>query len=234
MRRRIPIALITATLLAALTVQASDFWIAKKWNQWSKDDCERLLADSPWAHTWRGGGPDGTQLAYAVQFRSALPLREALVRQIQFDQKYDKMTDAQRTAFDAQATQMLNRNYDDVILIHVDFSKATVASFLQGNLNSNRLDVDTWTTSLVTEDGTRIAPIRFDTKRNYTFDVIFPRMKNGVPLIKDVERHLSFQFQSPLLTGVAVVGNTDPTVAGRRIGVEFDVTKMVVEGKPSY
>ena len=99
--RKIPILLVAlATVLAAFTVQASDFWLAKDWNQWSAHECAVLLAESPWTHTWRaapeftrvdpepgtGGvmsGPDGGQMIYAVQLRSSLPLRQALIRRQQ-------------------------------------------------------------------------------------------------------------------------------------------------------
>ena len=56
MSRRCISAVLAVAILAALTVDASDFWISKDWKQWSKGECESLLANSPWAHIWRGGG----------------------------------------------------------------------------------------------------------------------------------------------------------------------------------
>jgi hypothetical protein len=90
--RRIPVVLAVLTV-AALTANATDFWLAKGWRQWSKHECGALLSDSPWAHTWKGGravigriGPSvgtapqgviGTedQLEYIIQVRSSLPVR---------------------------------------------------------------------------------------------------------------------------------------------------------------
>ena len=60
---------------------------------------------------------------FAVQLRSALPIRQAIVRQLQLQQKYDKMNDTQRSEFDKQAEQILIRSYDNAILVHVDFSR---------------------------------------------------------------------------------------------------------------
>src|SRR5215472_16656971 len=27
-------------------------WVKKDWKQWSKDDCKKILEDSPWAQRW--------------------------------------------------------------------------------------------------------------------------------------------------------------------------------------
>jgi|CZKC01.1.fsa_nt_gi hypothetical protein len=230
-RRHIPKFLAAAiALLAVLTANATDFWLTKDWRQWSKGDCENLLAESPWVHTWRGGGPAGDQLAFAVQLRSALPIRQAIVRQLQFDQKYENMTDAQRTTFDAQATQILNRNYDDAILVHVDYSKGLGAPYLPFAWFPTHSDTAILDPSLVTDDGTRISSSRFDSKTNYTFDLIFPRTKDGVPLIKDGQKHFSIQFHSPQITN----NSQGITVPARNVGVEFDLGKMTIDGKISY
>ena len=227
-RRKIPI-LLAIALIAALTANATDFWLTKDWKQWSRVDCENLLAESPWAHTWRGGGPAGDQLAFAVQLRSSLPIRQAIVRQLQLDQKYDKMTDAQRGTFDAQAAQILNRTYDDTILVHMDFSKGSVADRLGADLHAYvQKGIEHLDAFLITDDETKLTPTRFDMnpKAPGTFDLVFPRLVNGAPAIKDGQKHFSVQFQSPQLIG--------PDVPSRRIRVDFDLSKMAVNGKLSY
>ena len=228
-RRYMGIAL-TIMILVVFNANATDFWLAKDWKQWSKDQCESLLAESPWAHSWRGGGPLGDQLAYAVQLRSSLPAREAMVRKLQLDQKYDKMTGVQRAEFDAKAAQILGRSFDDIILVHVDFSKGLAAPYLQTVLNTFHSGPDTMSASLVTDDGTRITPARVDIEANYAFDLILPRTQDGLLLIKDGQKHFSVQFQSPQVTNP----NQSITVPPRLIGVEFDLTKMIVDGKLSY
>jgi len=228
-RSRVSI-LIAILTLAVLTANASDFWLAKDWTQWSKSDSESMLADSPWAHTWRGGGPAGDQLAFTVQLRSALPIRQAIVRQLQFDQKYDKMTDAQRSAFDTRAAQILSRGYDDAILVHVDYSKGFGAPYLPFVWFPSHSDTRVLDPSLVTEDGNRIIPTRFDSKPDHTFDLVFQRTKDGAPMIKEGQKHFSVQFHSPQFTN----SNQGIDVPGRNVGVEFDLGKMVVSGKLNY
>jgi hypothetical protein len=231
MQRQHVRALLTVSLLSVLSVaNASDFWISKDWKQWSKANCETLLTESPWSHVWRGGGPHGDELVYAVQLRSALPIRQAIVRQLQIDQKYDNMTDTQRNTFDTRASQILNRNYDDVILIHVDFSSSTLAPNIPGQLYPVHTDGTILDASLVTADGTRITPVHFDPNPPYAFNLIFPRTKQGAPLIGEGQKHFSLQFQSPRITneGLGI------TVPSQRIGVEFDIEKMTIGEKMSY
>jgi hypothetical protein len=228
-RRRIsiPVAILT---LAALAVSASDFWVSKEWKQWSKTDCEALLLESPWAHVWRGGPSEEESLVYDAQLRSALPVRQAIVRQLQLDQKYDKMSDAQRSTFDTQAGQILNHSYDDVILVHIDFSKSKAEPGLAGDFHGDvqngekRLDA-----LLVTEDGSQLKPARFDPKKDFSFDLVFPRMNNGSPAIKEAQKYFSIQFQSPQHTG-----RNGSNIVSERVTFKFDLSKMVVNGKPSF
>ena len=143
MSRRYAAAILSIFILAAFAVSAGDFWVSKDWKQWSKDDCEKLLGDSPWAHIWRRGDAAGDQPVFAFQLRSALPIRQAIVRQLQFAQKYDKLSDTQRSEFDTQANQILNRSYDDAILVHVDFSRGSLGMNLLGDFRRLPKEIDT-------------------------------------------------------------------------------------------
>jgi hypothetical protein len=244
-RRNIQI-LIAVLTLAALTASATDFWLAKDWKQWSKSESAGLLVESPWAHVWRGGNDQrinpsndstantrpvvGYGLVYAVQLRSSLPIRQALVRQQQLDQKYDKMTDAQRSAFDTRAAQILDRKFDDAILVHVDFSEGGAGPNLATDLREFAQKRENLHVSLLTSDGARIAASRVDVSpREAAFDAIFPRMVNGAPAIKEGDKGFSIQFQSPQLL---IVG--DVTLPAQPVEVKFDLSKMMVAGKLNY
>lgn len=231
MRRCVPALLALFWMVAALSVSAEDFWVTKDWKQWSKEECTRMLSDSAWAKTWRANGnEDG--IVYIVQLRSALPIREAIVRRQQLDQKYDKMTDAQRNAFDVQAAKVLERNYDDAILVHVDFSKSNASPNLRGNfkqLSATNLDA-----SIVTDDGNQVKSSRFDMNDRafYEFDLVFPKLKDGTPIVKDGQKRLSVQFQSPRVDLGLDVRTFESQ--SQRVRVDFDLTKMVVGRKLSY
>ena len=55
MRRRNAFAVLGILLLAVLTAQAEDFWVKKDWTKWSKDECNKMLQDSPWSKHWGKG-----------------------------------------------------------------------------------------------------------------------------------------------------------------------------------
>ena len=213
-------------LLVTVTASASDFWLSKDWKQWSKDECTAILAESPWVHTWRSGDL-GSEIVCAIQLRSSLPVRQAIVRQLQFEQKYDKLSADQRTSFDSQAAQILNRTYDDTILVQVDFAGDSTRilpdlhAYVQrsgGSLNA----------ALITDDGTQIPASQVDWSPKVSgFVLRFPRSSNGIPTIKDGQKRFSVQFQIPV-AGVAT------TSANRHVHVEFDLSKMMVGEKLSY
>jgi hypothetical protein len=96
--------------LGAASLAATNFWEAKAYTEWSEKEVEELLTDSPWARklsvvipippraggddaTGRGGGRGGDdggggrgfpvpspQLKLAITWRSAMPVRQALIR----------------------------------------------------------------------------------------------------------------------------------------------------------
>jgi hypothetical protein len=218
-------------LLAAIAVQASDFWVSKDWKQWSKDDCEKLLSDSPWAHIWRRGDAAGDQFVFSVQLRSALPIRQAIVRQLQIQQKYDKLDEAKRSEFDAKANQILNRSYDNAILVHVEFYKGLLGPVLLGDLKRLPKELDEMDVTLVTNDQSRIKANRVDlSKTEAAFGAVFPRSSaDGAPALKEGQAHFWVQFVRP-----AALGIDQRTYPGGPVEIEFDLTKMIADGKLMY
>jgi uncharacterized membrane protein len=235
-------------VIVALTANASDFWQTEGWQKWSKDGCQKLLTDSPWAHTWSGVyaanlGPhdrlpglvpsgNKNDIFYTIQMRSSLPIREALIREQQLSQNYDKMNADKRKAFDAWTAQELGQKPDDPILVRVDLTKgAAFSAFDETGRNLNL--------SLVTDDGTRIGVTRVEFNRLFrTFDATFPRSIDGVPTIKDGQKYFSIEFQSPQ---VLVVDGLDIPIQpeqvmtpAQSVQVKFDLSKMIVDGKPNY
>lgn len=115
-------------------VLAQDELVKKPFGQWTKTEANQLLNNSNWAVTQEAridfgtqvrkiaGGPttDGGHLAaqmsganipvdyrITLRLRSALPVRQALVRLKQIEAKYDSMTEKDRTAFDAKTKGLL-------------------------------------------------------------------------------------------------------------------------------
>jgi hypothetical protein len=225
-RRKISI-LSAIALLIALTASASEFWLTKDWKQWSKDECTGILTESPWVHTWRSGDLS-TEIVCTIQLRSSLPVREAIVRQLQFEQKYDKLSADQRSSFDSQAAQILNRTYDDTILVQVDFSGDAAIRIVPDLHAYVQRSGGSLNAALIADDGTPMPPTQVDWSPKVSgFVLRFPRLTNGVPTVKEGQKHFAVQFQIPP-AGVATAASS------RHVHVEFDLSKMVANGKLSY
>src|SRR5271169_994117 len=138
--RLIPVFLVLVCLAATLAV-AADFWAKKPYQNWSADETRNLLEESPWATSYKLGGIQGSvtsgdtptnrgyrgemetdpSITYILQFRSALPIRQAQVRSSQLSVHYDKMNAEQKAAFDANAGKFLAVTFPDRVIISVTF-----------------------------------------------------------------------------------------------------------------
>jgi hypothetical protein len=296
-RRRCAFAVMGVFALAVLTVQADDFWVKKDWTKWSKDDCNKILQDSPWSKKWgkgevmlsaalpsqtqgnpandpRGGsgtvgapmgttgtgqegaaGDNNLEIHYYIELKSALPVRQAMVRRAQFNNNYDKMDAEHKKAFDAQTQALLEATYSDVIDVRVSYGSAQ--QFLERQLAvywksipADSLPVDVY---LINEKGDHISPVKFSSPATaeYAFDLYFPRMQNNEPIIRDTDKSFSVQFPHPAVgsqkTGQNIPSDpTNPNAAGtagnpsspslgkERVLVTYQLNKMMIGGKPAY
>jgi hypothetical protein len=221
-------------VIAVLTAHAEDFWIKKPWNQWSKDECNKILTDSPWTRKWSkssvtvsaalpgssgqssegAGGEKSPEVFYIVQLRSSLPVREAVVRQQQILQ-YAKLTDDQKKEFDGKAQALFNNTYDDIIQVHVDYG-SNVQTFEREmavywkNIREDSVPVDFY---MINERGDRIPPARFVSPKNgtYAFDLTFPRLKNNEPVVREGDKQIEIQFINPAVGTQTQASGGNPT-----------------------
>jgi hypothetical protein len=221
--RRYAIGILAMVSVSVVATWASDAWSDKDWKQWSKDEVKVVLHDSPWSRKWAKGqvnassavpgvsgagkegaaGENAPEVDYYLQIRSAMPVREAVIRDAQLERGYDSMTDAQKKAFDAQSAQFLNRVYSDSIVVHVLYS-SNVQAFerqLAEHWQSIRPDAIPDEIFLITERGDRIAPTHFASPKGgaYEFDMAFPRTVNGEPIIHEGDKIFQIQFRNPAL-----------------------------------
>lgn len=251
MRRSVWILSLAILVFASAVVRADDFWTKKDWSKWSAADCKKMLTESPWAHTFgmvfennsaalrssnpgvnRAGNDNMEQstvtLNYYVTLRSAEPVREAYVRNLQFAQKYDHMTGDQKKQFDEQTKTFLSRDFKDYILIHVDYETNVpnigrdLANLWQ-SYPEDRVPVNTY---LDPEHGDHVPPIRFVASKggNYEFEFYFPRTVNGEPIIKPGDKEIALEFPHPSVTDFPA----------QRVYVVFKLDKMDENGKLIY
>jgi hypothetical protein len=197
-----------------------------------------VLQDSPWSKHWAKGqvttsaalpgvsgagregaaGENAPQINYYLQIRSAMPVREAVIRDAQLQGSYDSMSDADKKAFDARSAQFLNRVYSDVIVLHVLYSSniQTFERQLADHWQNIRADAVPEDFYLITERGDRISPVHFSSPKGgaYEFDMAFPRLVNGEPIIHPDDKTFQIQFVNPAVgrqAGTAPAGNGAPS-----------------------
>lgn len=81
-------------------------WEKKPYDQWSRSEVFTILMDSPWAQV-RDEKFDSTEYSSVIRLRSALPIRQALVRQKQIFLNYHKFTAADKARFDSEVKEFL-------------------------------------------------------------------------------------------------------------------------------
>jgi hypothetical protein len=247
---KVTLRLLVAALLVPATF-AQGPWVKKDWKQWSKDDCKKVLEDSPWAQRWsqstakvasfatRNSGTQGVGsesevgVWYVVQFRSALPIREAVVRQVLIANRYDQLDiekDAEKKdAMRKQTEGFLKRSYDDVVVVHVTYGSNVqeynrdLAAFWQTHYSEGTVPQEAF---LNGPGGRKIPPIRMVSPKGgvQEFELIFPRTVDGKPIVEPGDKTLAVEFVSP------TVGSVDSA----RVFMEFKVDKMSLNGQVVY
>ena len=220
------VALITVLLLV-VAVCAQDDWAKKPFEQWSKAEAQKVLNDSPWALTQEAridfgrevrkvaGGPasaagqtaaemGGANVAVdyriTLRLRSALPIREALVRLKQLDAKYDQMNAKERAAFDAKNKGLLDcpaceKNY--VVTLSCKSSNYPGADALYDGLRGATLPALKPYVHLENDRGERRELVHFVAPKAAGEETIFffPRFDNeDRPLVKPTTKKLYFRL----------------------------------------
>jgi hypothetical protein len=222
--------------LVASHAAAGDFWVKKPYQNWSADETQQMLVDSPWAKTVTLAGLTGAasaplenspgvemesnpSITYTVQFRSAQPIREAQVRSSQLSSHYDKMSAEQKAAFDANMGKFLAVTFPDRVVVSVTFHTdvQNYASLLRVYWAKQSLPTLGKSTYLNTRDE-RLTLTGYVFKDD-TFQFVFPRPKQLRP-----DDKISVEFVHPR---IAAIGE-------QRVFQEFNLKKMVVNGVPAF
>ena len=228
--------LLTVLLLSQISL-AQPAWEKKPYQKWSGKEVNQVLTDSPWAKKIgigtanlaiagssprRGSALTSDEAAYEatprveyqVQLRSALPIRQAVARKLQLDNKYDDLPAEKRAQIDAKINEYVNQTVDSVI-VQVAYSSnvpsylsdvrrywmAQTAEVLKSSMFLNAGGKKYALTSFVTGEG--------------VFQATFERNKDV-----SAASNLSFEFQSPNFS----------TIAEQRVLVQFKPKEMTFQG----
>ena len=92
--------------------------IGREWKHWTASDCDVISNYSNWATP---SGMQGTVSGgLLIELRSALPIREAFLRQLQIKKHYDQLNPEQKLAFDKKNPPEIIENENDPILLYVE------------------------------------------------------------------------------------------------------------------
>jgi hypothetical protein len=220
------------------------FWEKKDYSKWSQGECIRMLNDSPWARQYsvstveirplQSASTDDArearpEIAYTGQLRSALPVRQALVRLGQFSAKYDERSAEERAQIDRQAAEFLDREFEDSIVVYVSAS-SNVTSYYREMVSywqaRGQIELSTMA-YLITQSGKKIAPQRVQITENggLGLQLIFPRQLDGKAVLDPANKKgISIEFQHPNIGGLGAA----------RVLLEFKPNKMLYRGSLEY
>lgn len=240
MQRRVLTLIFPALLLVGLSAPfAADFWEKKTYYEWTDKECAKMLSDSPWA--WelkllRTGGLGASDAAggqqyvsYIIQLRSALPIRQAIVRQMQIANKYDSLSNEQKQAFDRSAESFLNADYSDKVVISVAYStnQQRLNLDLARSWQSQTMEVLKNSVFLFAGKNEKAKLLDFKVAQGgaqQEFQFVFPRTVGDKPLLTEQDKSLTLEFSYPVLGGMG---------DGRGYA-EFKTKKMLFNGSLTY
>jgi hypothetical protein len=232
-------------LLLFLTAEVSisigaEFW-KNDYRLWSKEECIRLLENSPWAKEYTLNQvvimPQGNDKAtasaaqhqpfvkYTAQFQSAAPIRKALVRRMQIERKYESMADTEKQAFDKKAEAFISSNSAESVVVFVEYTTNQPPYELDLAHYWKSQTIATFQNSVnLILDKSRI-PLAGYAFAQRGFQFTFPREYNGKPVLTAKDKSIKLEFPHP-----GIEGAIDPG----RVILEFSVKKMLINGDVVY
>lgn len=237
-RGRRCVLVVSVVVLSCVAYARQDGWVKKPYQQWTKDDIIRVGSDSPWAQVRQADRNSGNYTpadwlpAVTIRLRSALPIRQALVRLKQIEAKYDKMDEKKRVEFDAKSEGTLRcpacaNNY--VVTIGPPVSQREVRSGMPSLKNAALAQLEK-RVYLANERGERRELVHFVAPRHDDDEAsfFFTRFdEKGSPLLTPDTKKLLFVFEAKSLN----LGFNNDAIPTR---FEFDVSRMLVDGKVEF
>lgn len=217
-------------VVAGIGIASGQVWEKKPYQQWSKSDVDKLLSDSPWAqqHTQRlsKGGDAGQDATLTVRLRSALPIRQAVVRQMQVQAKYEKMSEADRAAFDSKTKAILDcQSCQETYAVALNGRSEQNTSYdpVYGRFRDATPDQLKKYVYLENDRGERREVVSFIPPQTLGADAVFifaRRDASGKPLLTAEDKKLILRFGEANITSLFTF--------------EFDVHKMLLNGEVAF
>lgn len=168
------------------------------------------------------------ELKYVAQFRSALPIRQAIVRLGQISVKYDSFTEEQKKAFDRDTQAFLAKSFADTVIVYVSYSSNVAVDDRELALHWQSQTTDTLKNFvfLIRPNGEKVPILGYVVSQGAgrEFQFVFPRSVDGRPLISPGDKTLQLEFPHPKIRDQKE----------GRVLMSFGVDKMLVNGAIVY
>jgi hypothetical protein len=206
-------------------------WEKTPYQNWNKNQVSKILSDSPWVKTTdfqqsavdtRVGTFGGISRPARIVLRSALTVRQALLRQRQLNANYDKMSDADKKAFDTKNSLLVEcpacKEYYVVSVYYQDLAMD----------NKNYLKDRKKYVYLSNDSGDRRELVEFAVLSDRENEVVFyfpRRNEKGEDLLTVNSKKMIFNFELKGLDGKS----TFPFEKA-----SFDVSKLIKDDKVTF
>jgi hypothetical protein len=238
-------------ILAALTVplvagRNSSPWDQTDWKHWTAKDVHNVLSKSPWVarccrdwDTMAAADQVGADPGFTAIILSSHTVREALVRHMQLDKRYEKLDSTQHQEIDRRIDACLNEKFDDYIVLSFSFlgnprpemnesyrSRIYVITSDGRKIGGHQLPISVAMTCGASAQGSDLGSLRIDTSSWSPFgprkEVAFPRFVDGKPTIapKDTTIRVDSGFR----------GRQPATYSE----LDFKIAILIYQGKPDF
>ena len=164
------------------------------------------------------------EVKYSIQFRSALPVRQAMVRLMQIAQKYDQMQPEQKQTIDKNAEQFLAKSFPDTAVVFVSFTSNVREYQLELSRHWQAQTTETLKNFvfLIGSNGERIPLISYVWAGNgRDFQLVFPRVYKDHPAAVRGDKAIQLEFIHPRIR----------QQKESRVLLEFKLEKMMMQGE---
>jgi len=228
---------------------AQQFWDKKNFEDWSRDECKRMLENSPWVGKWDTaevvfapvsrqtdmGTEANRQINYLAQIRSALPMRRAVVQMAYLTAtRKAPFTPAEKQKMRAQSTGFLDVDFSNYVVVHVTYASnipevdRQLARYWQQQTSETVKD----SMFLSGSNGKKVAAIHYEVLpgAGREFEVTFPRNIEGAPIVNEADKGLAFEFMHPSINDP----QSQQSPQSQRVLMQFKLKEMVSNGKLVY
>ena len=161
------------------------------------------------------------RIKYVVQFRSALPIRQAMVRMMEINQNYNQLPSGGKQKFDQNADAFLGKNLSNTVVLFVTFSSNVQEFLMELSRYWQAQTTETLKNSvfLITSRGDKIPPMNY-IWAGTEFQLTFPREYNEQPVAAPGDKMIRLEFTHPRIRQQREA----------RILLEFNLEKMLLAG----